>query len=164
MSPRAQRLLHDALKTAEVALVHTRNQPVQRPFVLHLLQFKNPMFSAVPENHTHFIGRPQCGKHALCAIASYLVAVGKLHAVHDEHNRAAGQDLLAVQFHADRQRGFEWRIAVTASRVGLVATDADQAYTEIAHGTFEKILPFGAKIARSYVANEDGVVTLHFGE
>ena len=132
--------------------------------VADFLEREDPVLGAVPEQHAHFVGGAEGGQHALGAIAGDLVAVVELHAVHDEHDGAAGQDLLAVQFHAHRQGGFERGAAVAAGGVGLVAADADQADAEIAHGAFEQFLAVGAQVAGGDIADEDGVVALHLGE
>src|SRR6185312_3360118 len=48
--------------------------------------------------------------------------------------------------------------------IGLIAANADEADAEIAHGALEELLAIGAQVSGSDVADEDGIVTLHFGE
>ena len=62
------------------------------------------------------------------------------------------------------KRGFQRRAAITAGRVGLVAADADQADAEIAHRAFEQLLAIVAQITGREVADENGVVALHFSQ
>ena len=154
----------NVLETAEVALIHAGDFLAESFFVADLLEVEEPMFVAIPKDDAHFVIGPESRENPLGAIASDLVAIAEFHAVHDENDRPAGKDLLAVEFHADRQGGFERRIAVTASGVGLIAADTNETDTEIAHGAFEELHSVRAKITGSDVADKDGIVTLHFGE
>ena len=126
---------------------------------------KNPALGAVPEHHAHLVVGPQRGQDALRAIAGHLVAVVEFHAVHDQHDRAIGQHLLAVQFHAHRQRGFQRRAAIAAGGVGLVAARRRPGPTPKSRTALSS--SFSRSAPRSPggdVADEDGVVALHLGQ
>ena len=156
---------HDALEAAQISLAHAGDLPAEVGFVrADLGEREQPPFGAVPKDDAQFVRRPEGVEHAQGAVAGDLVAIGKLHAVHDEHHGAAGQDLLGVQLHVDRQGGFEGRAAVAAGRVGLVAADTDEADAEIADGAFEQAHVVLANVAGGQIADEDGVVALCLGE
>ena len=55
-------------------------------------------------------------------------------------------------------------VAVAAGCVGLIASDADQADAEIAHGAFDQAHVVGAEVAGGEVADEDRFVALNLGE
>ena len=158
--------LQDVLEAAQVALIHAGDLLGQVFLILDLLQLKEPAFglSSIPHYHTHFIGGAEGGQHTLGALAGHFIAIGELHAVHDQHHRAAGQHLFAVQLHAHRQGGFQRRAPIAARGIGLVSAHTNQAHAKIAHGALQQFLAVGAQVPRGDVADENGVVTLHLGE
>ena len=100
----------------------------------------------------------------MCAIPRYLIPIGELHAVHDEHHRPAGQDLLAVQFHIHRQSRLQRRASIAARGISLVPAHADQPHAKIAHRALEQLLTIHPQVACGEVADEDRIITLHLGQ
>ena len=84
--------------------------------------------------------------------------------MHHQNQRARRQHLFTAQFHADRQRSLEWRIAVAARRERLVAPDADQPHTEVAHRALDPQHRVAAQVAGVDVAQENRVERLHAGK
>ena len=156
--------LQDVLKASQVALVHACNLPLQILFVAYLLQGKQPALAAVPQRHTHFISRPERCQHALRAITRHLVAVGEFHPMHHQHDCATGQNFFAVQLHVYGQRRFQRCAAIAAGGVGLVAPNANQADSKVAHRAFEQLLTIRSQISRRQIADEDRIIALHFGQ
>ena len=155
---------HDVLKTAQIALVHSGNGTAHRLFVAHFGQRKQPVLVAVPEQHAHFVLRPQRIQHPDGAVARDLVAVHELHPVHDQHHRAGRQNLFAAQLHVHGQCFLQRRSPIAPRRVGLVAANANQPHAEIANGALQQFHQRVAQIARGDVAQKNAVVTLYLGE
>ena len=93
-----------------------------------------------------------------------LVAIVEFHSVHQQNQCAGRQHLFAVEFHANRQRPLERGVAVAACGERLVATDANQSHTEIAHRAFDQQHCVTAKVTGVDVAQEDRVECLQPGE
>ena len=155
---------HHAAEARQVALIHAGDLFAERFLVANVRHREQPALGAVPEHDAHFISWPQRIQHAEGAVARDLIAIRELHAVHDERDGALGQNLLGIQLHVHRQRGFERRAAIRPGGISLVAAHAHEADAEIAHGAFEQLHVVRADVARREIADEDGVVALHLGE
>ena len=108
--------------------------------------------------------RPQGVESCNGDIAGDLVAIIKLHAVHDQSQRATGQHLLTAQFHVHWQCRFQGCVPVAACGIGLIAANADQPDSEIPDCAFEQFHQVATQVPRSDVAKKDGIIALHLGE
>ena len=108
---------HQVFERRQVALVHAHDLPAEFLLVADLAQVRlgeQPAILSIPQHDSQFIVGAHRVQHTDRALPGDLISIVELHAMHQQHQRARRQHLLAVEFHAHRQRPLERGVAVAA--------------------------------------------------